>query len=411
MSFRSWFLLPGALLIALACEERSPRPNQPQAAQKPRAAIIDPQVLNLLRGAVMTERSGEHDLNSSALMAIDGDLHRAWVTPPGDPRQHCTIVLPARTRIESVGFSNLFVNQAMRAAGQLQLERSADGITFAPLQTITTTKLANDQRFPVKPVEALALRATILGTVGDAQAAELPELIIRGSELEAPSRGPLGGTWKVNELTARLAEEGTHIYGVVGQDPPMLLDGAWEGRYGRFAWIRGKQYGVGLLTLDRSGRHLNALWWFEEAITPYFGMPWFGSRTGSALPRAVSEFADRSLQHQKKVPLYQIAFDEANRLTPESMPALDRVREMVARHSGKRFRMVAHDVRGHSPAADQRATDAQIESLRQAFAARGIDTSRVSFVSAGSTRSRDPIDPPIYYALLHSRVELEVIEE
>jgi hypothetical protein len=411
MSFARWSIWCVALGIALAGCQRSPESRQPRKAEKPRAAVIDPQVFNLLQGVVMTERSGEQEPATSALMAIDGDLTSSWVTPHGDPQQHCTLSFPARTRIESVGIANRFVSNAARAAGRIELEWSGDGTTFQLLETIATSQVANDQSFGVQPAEAIALRATILGTIGKAETAELPELIIRGREMETPLRGSLDGTWKVNQLTARLAEDGSYIFGATEQDPPMLIDGAWSGRYGRFAWIRGKQYGVGFLTLDRSGNHLNALWWFEEAITPYLGMPWFGTRTGSTLPPINSEFADRSLQDRKKVPLYQISFDPSNRLTGESLPALDRVGELVSRHPDKQFRIVAHEVRGTSPQADQRATEAQIASLRAAFAARTIDTSRITFLAAGSTLSRDPTAPPIYYALLHSRVELEVIEE
>lgn len=396
-----------AIFLVMGCGER---PTEAPTLN-PVPAQHDPEALNFMDGVVVTDRSGELQLSNSALHAIDGDRGSIWITPPGDIRQDLTLSLPARTRIESVGLSNGVLVLSSRAANRVSIEWSADGTRFQPLHIITVDKIADKQLFRTPPVEAIALRATILGTLGHSTLAELPELLIHGVAIEPTSRSQLTGRWKLNQLSARFSDDGTRVRGVVEMDPPMHVDGAWDGPVVRFAWVRNKQFGVGVLGLDRSGRKLNGLWWFREAIPQFFGTSWFGDRIDSSATNSPSSIvAEVSLRERQTFPLYPLKFDAKNNLTPDSAAGIELLREILDANPQKRFRLVANEVRGHTPEENLRRTEQQLASVRQMMRSRGVDLGRITFAPAGNRYSREPSQLP-YYTLLHSRVDLEVIQE
>ena len=370
----------------------------------------DPEMLNLLDGVVVTRRTGELQFSNSALHGIDGESITIWTTPPGDPNQSVTLALPVRTQITGLGLSTGVVASQDRTAGQVDFEYSSDGTTFQPLQRVTSKARRDNQIFDTRPTEAVAVRATIAGTMGQANIADLPEILIRGRELTAHTRSSIDGRWQLNHLTATLAERNGRVYGTIDMNPPMRIEGAWDGRLIRYAWVRGRQFGVGVLALDPSGKYASGFWWFREAIHPFFGGPWFGEKktAGSSGPPTI-DVLETSLRDLKTFPIYLLRFDENGRLTPESSDGIEMVKQAVKRHPTTKFRLVINSVRGSNTEEDLATSQKQAASVSEALTVAGVDLSRLEVLPAGRQFSREPTGMP-YYILMHSRVELEMIE-
>jgi hypothetical protein len=320
------------------------------------------------------------------------------------------LALPVRTQITGLGVSTGILASHDRAAGQVDFEYSTDGTTFQPLQRVTSTARRDNQLFDSRPTEAVAIRATIAGTMGQADIVDLPEILIRGRELTTHTRGPIDGRWQLNQLTATLSERNGRVYGTINMNPPMKIEGAWDGRLIRYAWIRGREFGVGVLALDPGGKFTSGFWWFREAIHPFFGGPWFGEKktAGSSGPPTM-DVLESSLRDLKTFPIYLLGFDENGRLTAESSAGVEMVKQAVKRHPTTKFRLVINSVRGSNAEEDQATSQKQAASLSEALTASGIDLSRLEVLPAGRQFSREPTGMP-YYILMHSRVELEMIE-
>lgn len=402
---RALTLLSALCLLLSSCRQ-SPT-ESPNAALPPPA----PSYLNLMTGLMVSDRSGELYLQASALHAIDGMPNSVWTSPPGDPNQRLTVSFPTLTRITHLGLSTGQLPVKGRAVTQVSFESSANGSDFQPLTTVEVSGAGDDQLREIPPTDVLALRASIQKTIGNAGLSDLPELLIRGTELEPVVQPDLSGQWKLNNLTAHFQSlEGDRILGRIQMDPPLLIDGARNAGWIEFTWARGPQYGIGVLVPDHTGTKLNIVYWFQEAIPQFRADPLFGHRIGespiSLDPLAV---AINLLGRKRPYPLYQLRFDGDNRLTPESMPAIAGLAELLARLPRSRFRMVAHDNSRSSAEDDLLATQQQLTSVREAMARGGIDVGRVDFLPAGRQFMRD--DPKIpHHHRLHSRLELEVIE-
>lgn len=405
---KSAFGVLAALLLFGGCEGEK---ATVAANETPRGVVApDPEMLNLLDGVVVTHRTGELQFSNSALHGIDGESVTLWTTPPGDPNQSVTMALPVRTQITGVGVSTGVLAYHDRAAGQVDFEYSTDGTTFQPLQRVTVKARRDNQIFDSRPTEALAIRATIARTMGGGDIADLPEILIRGRELSTHTLSPIDGRWQLNNLTATLAERNGRVYGTIDMNPPMKIEGARDGRLIRYAWVRGREFGVGVLASDPSGRFTSGFWWFREAIQPFFGGPWFGEKKAAGSEGAPTmDVLETSLRDLKTFPLYLLRFDENGRLTPESSAGIEMVKQAINRHPSTRFRLVINSVRGSNAEQDLATSQKQSASLSEALTASGVDSSRLEVLPAGRRFSREPTGMP-YYILMHSRVELEMIE-
>jgi hypothetical protein len=400
--------LLAALLLFGGCEGDKATVAAPETPKE--VFVPDPEMLNLLDGVVVTHRTGELQFANSALHGIDGESITLWTTPPGDPNQVVTLALPVRTQITGVGVSTGVLTTHERAAGKVDFEVSMDGTSFQPLQRVTATARRDNQIFDSRPTEAVAIRATIAGTMAPSDIADLPEILIRGRELSTHTRSSINGRWQLNQLTATLAESNGRVYGSIDMDPPMRIEGAWDGRLIRYAWVRGREFGVGVLATDPSGQFTSGFWWFREAIHPFFGGPWFGEKKGAGSPGPPTmAVIETSLRDLKTFPVYLLRFDENGRLTPESSAGIEMVKQAINRHPASKFRLVINRVRGTNAEEDQAISDKQSASLSEALSASGADMRRLEVLPAGRQFSREPTGMP-YYILMHSRVDLEMIE-
>ena len=69
-------------------------------------------LLNLAYGAALVSRTGELNLESSAVNAIDGFSFSSWSSSPGAPEQTLVFALGGPSRIEQLGVTTTEKNQS-----------------------------------------------------------------------------------------------------------------------------------------------------------------------------------------------------------------------------------------------------------------------------------------------------------
>lgn len=351
----------------------------------------------------MRERSGEFSLESSAFQAIDTDLTSFWATPPGDLTQWVVVELPARTRITRAGVA--FQSSIPASAPvEIRFESSLDGLAFEPLGVLRLEASPARQMVDVEGREAAFVRATVSGSRGGTSTGSVASLQAEGEELEAWSARAVEGRWRINNLTADLRQNGNRFSGVVAMDPPMILDGGWDGRLGRFIWTRGPQFGYGVVAVNPAGRRLSGAFWHEKAIQLFLSASWFGERIGDATaeqpePGAVDHFLDRF----GRAPLYGLAFegDEVDEERSASVLAY-----LAARTASGRghLRLVAYELREPSADANMVRSKKRIESLRGVLERRGL-AGRFELQAMGSDDPDAPVDNAMQRSI-YSRVDL-----
>lgn len=349
------------LLLALACD----RPTETPAAVPAPAAETDVagNLLDLARGASVISRTGEHSYENSAAHAIDGDILTPWISPPGGPEQTLVLSFATRVRVRRLGLATTPGDPVQ----QLHVASSLDGAAWTAVATLSFEPKAIPQIRDVTPFEARFLR---IRTIAPGQHFSLITTVYAiGDELGPPSAGSIDGCWTIDGRSARFEQRGAQIHGVIAPRPdtndrPIQIDGGFDGRTNRLAWRAGAQWGFAILTVSPDGLGLSGLRWHERTDNEGSGDGWLGPRgpcAGLALdPQAVRT---RVLAELRRYPLYGLRFDAQDRLlVDESRAALD-----VAATA---TRLVSH------------GRKAQLESLRAALAARGIDTGKIEFVDA-----------------------------
>ena len=271
------------LLLGAACAKReaaAPPPAHPAVEQVPTDSAERASMLDIAHGAVVTSRTGEAVLQTSALQAVDGDPGTFWMTPLADLPQSMTIALPARSRIDKIGIRT--ITKYGFSANRVSFESSSDGNTFSPMSTIKSAATNDAQWFDVKPVETSYIRVTMIDGVVPNHDVRLYSVLARGAELEPARPGDIAGCWSINGEPARFERNGANVVGILqtGREP-MRFDGSFDGRIYRLSWIRGNDYGMALVTVSPDGKHLSGLNWHEEAIPMFFDTSWFGERAGN----------------------------------------------------------------------------------------------------------------------------------
>ena len=228
-------------------------------------------VVNLTYGATIVSRTGEATLEVSAIAAIDGNPVSYWLNPPRDFPQSMTIELAAPARIDKVGVRAPAKPELL--ARELVFESSMDGRTFQPLATVPGDKLWLD----VKPTDAAFLRVTVPSPRLENGNVTLQSILAHGRELAPAHPGALDGCWIVNGRPAAFASRGGRTLGAMQYARNTLyFDGAGNGRFWRFEWVRGPEFGYAAIAVSPDGQRLNGEQWHEEVIPLFFGDAWFG---------------------------------------------------------------------------------------------------------------------------------------
>lgn len=402
-------LLAFSVLHCNRAEDPAPKPAKP-VAMKPIAAQPEPEdidsdnLLNLGYGAAVVSRTAEVNLEASAINAIDGFAQTCWSTPPGGPEQTLVFAFAARARVHRLGVTTLNNTNLPK----VRFEASLDGKSWREVlvQTLAEKQESNTQLVDVKPFEALYLRVSSVEPRGATSNFRSVHAI--GEELAPPSPRNFGGCWNINGVATRIHQEGARITGVMATNPPTFLDGGTDGRVGSVMWRRGPLWGYAPLTITPQDRLLSGLRIFHEISSWHTMDGWFGKPcTKEIAPELPPADPAAFLAKSGRWSMFGLVFDSRDQLLEgPSRVALDDAARFLKASGGKRFRIVAHEVRADTPARNKQHTTARNASLRQALANRGVDVSRIEFVSAGS----DWGDLAIVVAIqrvLASRIDLE----
>jgi outer membrane protein OmpA-like peptidoglycan-associated protein len=410
------------ILIAVAACNRAPEP--PPAAPAPQRAtnedvtsiatptldIDGDNLLNLAYGAALVSRTGELNLESSAVNAIDGMSFTAWSSSPGAPEQTLVFALGAPSRVEQLGVTTVDKNQT---PAKVRFAASPDGRSWHDVITIEPAGKGTTMK-DVPPFEARYLR---VNTIEPAEYyAALTSVHAIGAELRPAERQSFGGCWSVNTFPSTLTQSGARVTGVLGgAKQPTYVDGGIEGRVARLMWIHGPMWGYAAATLTPDGRNISAITFHEEPIFQNVAQAWIGERLGSRcdgtpLPsKSILTPADY-LRRIGRWTMSGIVFDGEDRLIAEpSAATLDAAATLLRAAPSQLFRIVATEFRNNNPNENLRRTKARVEAVRAALQSRGVDVSRIEFTGKGSTR--DDIErPSAIQRMLWSRIDLEQVK-
>jgi F5/8 type C domain len=363
---------------------------------------------SLANGACVVERTGEAYLPVSALNLIDGNPDSYWSPPPHDLPQSITVALPARARIESIGLRS-------QAKGEHQLrdarvEASVGGGTFAAVADLSMKDTTDTQFFAVTPVEADALRLTILSGWAGGKDVRVDTFIARGRELEAPTTPRVAGTWKINGCDTSLAQFGSHLAGAMQiNKQPMHLEGGIESnRMLRLLWIRGAEFGIAAVSVSRDGKHLSGLDWHEEPIPLFHDDAWFGDRISDAVPADDAEtFAIAYVQRTRRWPLFGLSFRPDGSLDVAASDHALKVLADVIDKAPVALRLVSHEFREATAQANQARARRALDALHTELVRRKASLAKLQYIAAGSESPRQ-IPVTDVMRLLYSSVDLEI---
>jgi F5/8 type C domain len=342
-------------------------------------------------------RTGEATLQFSAVQAIDGDGASFWSPPPLDLPQSITFALAAQSRIDAVGLRTM--TRGRSTVGHIRFDTSVDGVHFSPLKTIQSTETNDGQWFDVAATPATHIRVTIIDSLTPDHDPHLCSVLVRGVELEKRHDADITGCWSINGRAARF----TPVSGVLELGhQPIFFHGGSDGRFYRFNWIRGNDYGVGALAVAPDGGTMSGIQWHEEAIPFFFGESWFGTRStcsvATAYPRDVPS---RMLQRTGRLSLFGLRFaDDGSLDAKASALTLEWLRRFLS--TKRNVRLVAHEFRQPTPQRNKEFAQKELDTLR-----RQLAVDQASFVAQGSDAPRQQPVTPLMRAM-YSSVDLEI---
>jgi hypothetical protein len=356
------------LALAAACS-RAPESASPQ---KPQQAAAAANVLELSHGATLFAYVPEQSYGNAGAHTLDAEELTSWISPPFGTDQTFVIALPARTRIRQIG---------MTAAGGLSVphlgvDSSLDGAQWTPVGTLAFASNGSFEVRAVKPFESRYLRFRTM-TAKNQNFAQIFTLYAAGDELEAAKPGSIDGCWTINNRAARFEQHGAQVRGVLDpgeHEKTMQLDGGFDGRAYRLIWRAGAQWGDAMFTVSPDGKAMSGVNRHRSGTDEGFADGFIGERGPCATtpfdPSSIREYVIADIH---RYPLYALRFDARDRLlVDESAAALDVIAGL------KNVRLVA------------RNAPARITSLRDALAARGVDTTQYAFVD-GKSAGRPPL--------------------
>ena len=387
-------------LLAIACQRPAQHASAPTPPQPPR-----PNLLVLQSGASVVSRTAELDLAHSAIRLIDTAGDTGWVTPADDPAQSVVLSLPARTRIDCIGFVS---SRLASGARDVRFDFSLDGETFGHAVTVSAKEIDAEQDTPITPpVEAQYIRFSTLNARGPH--VMVRDLSVNGTFLMPPAAGSITGCWTIDGQPATFRADHATVIGYAGGTLGIMLDGGSDGRFYRFAWTHDKQYGLAAISVTPDGKHLAGIVWYEQAVNldPFYAADWFGERGSCPAPQEVNVFATY-LQRFGYFPLYALRFADDGTLDDDaSSPALARVARLIIANPQLQTRFVAHELTHPTPAENLAVAQKKLATLRDALSRRGVAVAKVTFVPLGEAHPRREGSTPLIRAM-YSSVDLEL---
>lgn len=396
------------LLALAACREAEepPAPSAPEkrTEQDDAGALENDNLLNLVFGAAVVDRSGELSYEASVAHALDGSRRTPWVSAPGG-KQIAILSLAAPTRIARVGAS-VAPNRGNAPAGIL-FETSPDGTAWTKA---FEARLKHDNRLPqlfdVAPVDARFLRVS---AIEPAFQSHILSLIVNGTETAPVAQPSIEGCWVINAVVpARFVHTGSRVTGTIG---PMVVDGGTDGRVYRLMWLEKMMWGYAAVSISGDGQHLSGVRWHEEVNPKNSGDGWIGKRVPCEQTIAIdtAKVVDDIMRRAAVWRLYGVRLDAQDRIiAAESANALDLAAKIMREHPRHRFRIVAREFRESTEEKNRARCNAKLNAIREALTARGTDLARIEFTIAGSERGPLSVD----FTSLHvmdSGIELQVL--
>ena len=283
---------------------------------------------------------------------------------------------------------------------------SEDGEQFVDAGTFSFGVSARPQLFAIKPATARYIRVTTLAG-GSPSYLQINTVHAIGSLLEPARTASIDGCWAINNTPASFTQSGALVRGSIGGDLDTFVEGGSDGRFFRFAWIRGRtpEYGLAAVSITLDGKHLGGIVWHEEAIQSaiFLADDWLGEKCGGQAPPPVRTGESPVLQTYMKrfgyFPLYGLRFDDNGRLDEaESAATLDRIMPLLEPNA----RFVAHEL-----TLDPATAQTKLDTLRAALQKRGVNLTGIDFVSMGNREPRRPADIDLTRAM-YSTVELQI---
>jgi hypothetical protein len=345
-------------------------------------------LLNIGYGAAVVSRTGELTLDHSALRAIDGDPASHWSSPPHDPQQTLIFSLAAPARVDQIGLQ--IPPRPAIATRALRVETSSDGVTYVPVENVQPTLTDQIQWFGASVPSARYLKISV--TEGGSTYASLQSIHVKGEWLQPPSVAPIEDCWAVNEMKGSFAEREGRVAGWLDSAPEKTqLDGGRLGAVYRFAWARGPQWGVALVTLSPDGTRLSGLKWHEVIGSVSFGGSWFGERSSCRASGMQPDLVvDTFLRQAGWYPLFGLHFDERDVLSEKlSEGGLGIIENIVRGLPSQRCRLIAREYHEGTPEANRRRAETRLRTLRDVLTKRGLDLTRVEFAPVGADEPPD----------------------
>lgn len=396
------------LLVLPACRKAEEPPPQPapqkQTEQDDPGSLENDNLLNIVFGAAVVDRSDELSYEASVAHALDGTRRTPWVSAPGG-KQTAILSLAAPTRITRVGAS--VINDRGNAPAAILFETSLDGTTWT---RAVEARLKHDDRLPqlfdIAPVVARYLRVS---AIEPAYQSHILSLIANGTETAPVTQPSIEGCWEINStVPARFVRAGARITGTIG---PMVVDGGTDGRVYRLMWLEKMMWGYAAVSISADGQHLSGVRWHEEVNPKNSGDGWIGKRVPCEQTIAINtaKVVDDIIRRATVWRLYGVRLDAQDKIVAaESANALDLAARVIREHPNHRFRIVAREFRESTEEKNRARCNAKLEAIREALTARGTDLARIDFVVAGSERGPLSVD----FTSLHvmdSGVELQVL--
>lgn len=393
------------LLLAAACERAPEEPAAAApAAPPPIERLENDNLLNLVFGAAVIDRSYELNYETSAAQVIDGTPQSNWTSAPGG-RMVATLSLAAPTRLTRLGAT--VPKDKSAAPERIRFEASMDGKSW---RTVLDTPLRYDvlgpQLFDIEPVDVHYLRMT--ATEPHDYYSHISSLYAIGSETAPFVQPPIEGCWEINNVLARFARHGARVAGTIGGT---VVDGGSDGRVYRFMWLEQAMWGYAAVSVSPDGMRLSGVRWHEEVNPAHNGDGWLGKRVPCTTQATIdgARIVDSLIRRSARWRLYGVRLDAGDRLMPvESESALDLVHQLVRTHPRHRFVIAAREYRASSEERNRARCQAKLEAVRAALAARGTDLSRVQFTNAGPERHELAADFTTQRAM-DSALELQVL--
>ncbi len=299
-------------------------------------------------------------------------------------------------------------NGKEQSPAKVRFEASMDARSWRDVATIDPANRGTTMN-EVEPFDARYLRVTAVD-LGKYYVA-LVSVHAIGRELRPAERMSFDGCWTLNGRPARIVQRGARITGVIGGAVPTFLDGGLDGRAWKLMWMRGPMWGYAVATVTPDGRNFSAVTFHEDPRSGRVAEAWLGGRCEGAVDPPATPIAQPAdyLRRTRRWMMAGIVFEGEERIVAEASQAtLDDAAAAIRAMPSQRFRVSAYEFRNNDPKENRRRTGLRIEAIRAALQSRGIDVSKLEFVSNGDRHPGAEV-PSAVQRMLESRIDLELL--